>query len=83
MRQQFRLGLNGVRKLRLQHLGDTLMVRLPCAPQPRLIRRVLDQRVLEDVRRLRRQPLLVQALRRYQLVPPLPQGRLVPRRDGP
>ena len=43
-------------KLRLQHLGNALMVLLPRAPQQRLIGRVLDQGMLEAVGRLRRQP---------------------------
>ena len=54
IRQQFRLGLGGLGKLRLQHLGNVLMVPLASAPQQRLIRRILDQGMLEEVCRLRR-----------------------------
>ena len=38
--------------------------------QQRLIGRVLDQGVLEEIRRLRRQPLLIQELRLHQLLQP-------------
>jgi hypothetical protein len=54
MRQQFRLGGNSLGKLRFQHLGNALMVLLPGAAQQRLIGRVLNQRVLEQVDGLRR-----------------------------
>ena len=83
MRQQFGLGLHGLRKLRLQHLRNTLVVLLPGALEERLIGGLLDQRMLEDIRRLRWQPLLVQELRLHQLVQPALDGRLIPRRDGP
>jgi hypothetical protein len=52
------------------------------APQYGLIGRLRDQGMFESVRRLRRQPLLVQELRLYQLVEPLSQGLLVPGVDG-
>jgi hypothetical protein len=39
------------------------MVLLPCALEERLIGGLLDQGMLEDVRRLRWQPLLVEELR--------------------
>ena len=58
------------------------MVLLPRAPQQGLIGCVLDQGMLKEIRRLRRQPLLVQELRLHQLLQPPPQGALVPRRDG-
>ena len=66
------LGLRGaeIGKARLQHLGNVLMLLLPGAAQQGLIRRILDQRVLEEVGGLRRQPLLVQELRLHQLVQP-------------
>ena len=41
------------------------MILLAGAPQQGLIGRILDQGMLEAVRRLRRQPLLVQELRRH------------------
>jgi hypothetical protein len=79
---QLGLRLGNFRKLRLQDLGNALMVLLPRTPEQRLIRRVLDQGVLEEVRRLRRESPLVEELRRNQLVQPLLQGLLVPRGDG-
>ena len=62
MCQQFGLGLHRLGKLRLQHLRNTLVVLLPCALQERLIGGLLDQRMLEDIRRLGWQPLLVEEL---------------------
>ena len=57
------------------------MVLLAGTAQQGLIGRVLNQRVLEDVRRLWWQPLLIQELRLHQLVQPALQARLVPRGD--
>jgi len=68
--QQFGLGLSGLWKANLQHLGNPLVVLLAGAPQQGLIGGLLDQRMLEDVRRLRWQPLLVQELRLHELVQP-------------
>ena len=62
MGQQLGLGLAELGKARLQHLGNTLMVLLPRTLQQGLIGRVLDQGVLEEVRRLWRQPPLIQKL---------------------
>ena len=56
VRQQLGLRLDDLGKLRLQHLGNALVVLLPRALEQRLIGRLLDQRMLEDVRRLRWQP---------------------------
>ena len=56
MRQQLGLSLAELGKACLQHLGNVLMVPLSGAPQQGLIGRILDQGMLEDVRRLRRQP---------------------------
>ena len=72
MRQQLGLGLAEVGKAHLQYLRNALMVLLTGAAQQRLIRCVLDQGVLEEVRRLRRQPLLVQQLCLHQLLQPPP-----------
>jgi hypothetical protein len=47
------------------------MVPLAGALEQRLVGGVLDQGVLEAVGRLGRQPLLIQELRRHQLVQPL------------
>jgi hypothetical protein len=58
------------------------MVLLPSAPQQGLVGRILNQGMLEQIRRLWRQPPLIQELRRHQLVQPMLQGLLVPRGDG-
>ena len=65
VRQQLGLGLADLGELRLQHLGNALVVLLAGTLQQRLIGRVLDQGVLETVRRLRWQPLLIQELCYY------------------
>ena len=65
LRQQLRLRLADLGKARLHHLGNMLMVPLAGTAQQRLIGRVLDQRVLEEIRRLRWQPLLIQELCLY------------------
>jgi hypothetical protein len=71
VRQQFGLGGGDLGKAPLQHRSNALMVLLPRALEQRLIRRILDQGVLKTVGRLWRQPLLIQELRRHQLVQPL------------
>jgi len=63
--EQLGVRLNAPGKPNLQYLGNVLMVPLAGAPQHGLIGRVLDEGMLEAVRRLRRQPLLVQELRRH------------------
>jgi hypothetical protein len=82
VRQPLGLRLAARRNARRHHLGHTLMGLLAGAPQQGLIGGVLDQGMLETVRRLRRQPLPVQELGRDQLVQPLLHGVLVPGRDG-
>ena len=57
MRDQLGLGLDGLRKLLLQHLSDLLVILLPGALEQRLIGRILHQGMLEEIARLRRQPL--------------------------
>jgi hypothetical protein len=59
-----------------------LMVSLACAAQQGLVGGLLDQGMLEEVRRLRWQPPLIQQLRLHQLPQPPLQGRLVPGGDG-
>ena len=59
MRYQLRLGLGNLGKLRLQHLGNALMVLLSRALQERLIGGILDEGMLEDVPAARRQTALV------------------------
>ena len=66
MRHQCWLRRDDLRELGLQHLRNALMVVLAGAPQQGLIRGILDQRVLEEVCRLRRQPPLIQQFRRHQ-----------------
>src|SRR5262249_46136056 len=62
MRQQFRLSFSRLWELGFKHQGYALMVLLPRAPQQGLIRRVLNQRVLKDIRCLGWQPSLVDNL---------------------
>jgi hypothetical protein len=52
MGQQLGLRLAALRKMRLQHLGNALVVLLAGTPQQRLIGRVLDQGMLEEICRL-------------------------------
>ena len=64
LRQEFGLGSRGLGKLRLQHLGHTLMLPLPGAAQQRLVRNIADQGVFEEVGGLRVQPPLIQQFSR-------------------
>ena len=70
--EQFRLRLDGLRELRLQHLGDPPVELLPLALDQRVVQRVLEQGVLEDVGAARRPTLRIQDLGLHQLgrVPP-------------
>ena len=63
VRQQFRLRGADLGEARLQHVGNALMVLLAGTAEQRLIGRILDEGVLEEVGRLRRQPPLLQQLR--------------------
>jgi hypothetical protein len=63
MRQQFRLRLSRLGKLLGQHLGNALVVLLPCALEQRLIRHILDEGVLKHIGRLRWRTSLVDNLR--------------------
>src|SRR5215470_15014745 len=63
LRQQFGLCLGGLRELRLQHLGNPLMVLLPHTAQQRLVGSIPNQGMLKEVGRLgwyphRRQPVM-------------------------
>ena len=49
-------------KLLLQHLGNLLVIVLASALEQRLIGSILNQRMLEEIRRLRRQPTLIEQL---------------------
>ena len=71
-----------LRELGLQGLGNPLVVALARSPQQGRIGRLLDQGMLEDIRRLWWEPPLVEELRLHQLVQPPLQGPLVPRGDG-
>jgi hypothetical protein len=63
--QQLGLGLADLGKARLQHLGNVPMVPLAGTLEQGLIGGFLDQRVLEDIRGLRRDTQLVQEFRRH------------------
>ena len=82
LRQQLGLGRDRLGKLGFEHLRNLPVVLLARALEQRLIGHVLDQRVLEEIRRLGRQPPLVQQLRHHQLVQPLLHGLRVPRGNG-
>jgi hypothetical protein len=56
---QLRLGLHGCGETGFQNPGNALVELLPDAAQQRLIRGLLNQRMLEHIRRLRRYTPLV------------------------
>ncbi len=62
MGDKFRLGLNGLCKLRLQHLGNLLVELLAFAFEQRLVGCILNEGMFEEVPRLRGQPALVDQL---------------------
>jgi hypothetical protein len=72
MCHQLGLGLGNLWKSCDEYLRNALMVLLARAPQERLIGGILDQGMLEDIRGLGWQPLLVEELRCHQLLEPLP-----------
>jgi hypothetical protein len=82
MGQQLGLGLCGLRELLLQHLCNPLMEPLPGALQQRLIGRLLDEGVFEDIRGLRRQVALVEQFPLHQPPQRQLQHRLLQPRDG-
>ena len=82
MCQQFRLGGDDLGERGFEDFGNALVVLLARALQERLVGRVLDQGVLEAVRRLGRCPLLVEEFGRDQLRKALMQRILTPRGDG-
>src|SRR6516164_5238627 len=57
MRQQFRMAFGNLRKLALQRFRDTGVKRASLVPQQRAIGRVLHERMLEQVGRMRRHAL--------------------------
>jgi hypothetical protein len=69
--EQLRLGFRDLGKVFGQHLGNALMVLLARTFQERLIGRILDEGVLEDVPTAWRQTALVDQLSVYQLPHPL------------
>ena len=82
MRQQLGLGLHRLSEPRFQHLRNPLMVLLPSASQQRLIRHILEQSMLERIRRLRRHPLLVEHLRLDELHQAAPHRQFIQGRHG-
>ena len=81
MGEQLRPRLGRLRELRFQHLGDPPMELLSLPLDQRVVQRVLEQCVLEDVTAARRPALRVQDLRLHQLGQLRLQRRLVQRRD--
>src|SRR5882672_5517940 len=67
MRQQLRLGLDGLWKLHLQYLCNALVILLAGAFKQRLIGGLLDEAVLEAVGRLRWYPPLIEQFHLHQL----------------
>ena len=65
-----------------QHLGDARVELLARALEQRLVRRVLDQRVLEGVGRRRRRAALVEQLGVHQLRQSGVQARCLLQRDA-
>src|SRR5215475_5227332 len=82
MRQQLRLGLDGLRKAGCQDLPNALMILLPGASEQRLIGCLLDEDVLEHVGSLGRCAMLLEELGLDELMQLALQGRLVKMRDG-
>ena len=60
MGKEFRLRFLDVRETRFQHLRNLLVILLAFALEQRLIGRVLNQRMLEEVGCLRREPALIE-----------------------
>ena len=70
MGQQFRLGLLSFRKSFLQHLGNPRVILLPFALQYRVIGRLLNQSMFEEVPGLWRQSSLVEQFGFHELRQP-------------
>ena len=79
MSEQLRLGLGGLGKLLCQDARNPLMVVVARTSHEGLIGCFLDEDVLEDISRVRRQTSRVEQLGLDQLRKGLPQGRLVQR----
>ena len=71
--QQFGLGDRSLGELRRQHLGNTLVILLSRALEERLIRRLLDQGMLEQIGGLRQCAALVEHLSLHELHQAAPQ----------
>ena len=80
--EQLRLRLGGLREPRLQHLGDPPVELLPLALDQRVVQRVFEEGVLEDVGAPGRPALRVQDLRLHQLGQLGLERRLVHARHG-
>src|ERR1700730_17821526 len=76
--QQLRLSLGGLRELRFQHLADPPVELLPLTLDQRVVQRVFEKGVLEEVRATRRPALRVQDLGLRQLGQLRLKSRLVP-----
>ena len=81
MGEQLRPRLGGLRELRFQHFGDPPMELLALPLDQRVVQRVFEECVFEDVRAARRPALRVQDLRLNQLGQLRLQRRFVQRRD--
>ena len=82
MGEQLRPRLGRLREMRFQHVGDPPMKLLALSLDQRVVQRVLEQRVLEDVTAAGRPALRVQDLRLHQLRQFALQRPLVQVRDG-
>jgi hypothetical protein len=83
MGHQFGLGRRDVRELTDQNLGDSQMVLLTLPFKQRLVGGFLDQRVLEQVTRVRRKPPLVEQIGVHQPSEALLESALIEPRHRP
>ncbi len=81
MRQQLRMGFDRLRESRFQELSHLQVVLLPGALEQRLICRILNERMFEDVTRAWRATALIQQLVPHQLLEPGLQHRWLHRRQ--
>ena len=81
-RDHLGLGRDALGEAFFQHLGDARVELLARALEQRLVRRVLDQRVLEGVGRRRRRAALVEQLGVHQLRQSGVEARFLLQRDA-
>ena len=74
--------LDGFRKLRFEHLCDPLVESLALGLQQRVVRRVFEQGVLEDVAARSWRPFVYMDLGLHQLAELGAECSVVQRRDG-